>query len=154
MYTALLALHSLLRWAVLLTGAVAVFRGVAGSGGRRPWTAADARSASWFTISLDIQMVLGLILYVALSPITREAFGDFGAAMRNSALRFWAVEHLIGMIVAIAVAHIGRARIRRLTDDVRRHRTAAIFFGVALVAILLSIPWPGMPNGRVLFRGF
>jgi hypothetical protein len=37
---------------------------------------------------------------------------------------------------------------------VRRHKLAAIFFGLALVAILATIPWPGMPAGRPLFRGF
>ena len=154
MYSPLLTLHSLLRWLVLAAALIAVIRAIAGAAGRRPWTPSDNRSGLWFTISLDIQLLLGLILYVALSPITTEAFRDFGAAMRNSALRFWAVEHLTGMVVALALAHIGRVRIRRSASDAAKHRTAAIFFGLALVAILVSIPWPGMPNGRVLFRGF
>jgi hypothetical protein len=96
-------------------------------------------------------VLLGLLLYLFLSPFTSLAFDDFGAAMRNSALRFWAVEHVLGMLIGIALAHIGRARIARAAAA-RKHRLAAIFFGLALLAILVSIPWPGMPNGRELFR--
>ena len=34
----------------------------------------------------------------------------------------------------------------------RKPRLTAIFLGLALLAILASIPWPGMPSGRPLFR--
>jgi hypothetical protein len=70
--------------------------------------------------------------------------------MRNSALRFWAVEHTFGMIIGRARAH--RPRARRKAAAAKKHRTAAIFYGLALLAILVSIPWPGMPAGRELFR--
>jgi hypothetical protein len=59
---------------------------------------------------------------------------------------------VFGMVVGIALAHIGRTRIRKATSDARRHRLAAIFYGLALVAILAAIPWPGLPNARPLFR--
>ena len=92
-------------------------------------------------------------MYFALSPITRAALQDFGAAMRSSGLRFWAVEHTFGMIVAVALVHAGRSRTKKLTESAARHKTAAICFVLALLAILISIPWPGMPNGRSLWRG-
>lgn len=150
MYTPILVIHSWLRWAVLLAGVIAVARALARA--NRPWTPTDDRAASSFLIALDVQFLLGAILYFALSPITRLAFDDFGAAMRTSGIRYWAVEHLFGMLVAITLAHIGRIRIRKAASDARRHRLALIFFGLALLAILLSIPWPAMPNGRPLFR--
>ena len=37
---------------------------------------------------------------VATSPMTQAAFADFGGAMGNSVMRFWAVEHIFGMLVA------------------------------------------------------
>jgi hypothetical protein len=152
MYSSALWLHSLLRWAVLLTGAVAWFRAVGGGTARRPWTAKDELWGFLFTISLDIQLLVGLVLYFVLSPFTKIAFQDFSGAMANSSLRFWAVEHLIGMIIAIALAHVGRVKIRKAANDARRHRLATIYFGLALVAICASIPWPGMLVGRPLFR--
>jgi hypothetical protein len=93
-----------------------------------------------------------LVLYFLLSPTTKAALSDFGGAMASSGLRFWAVEHVFGMVVGVILAHRGRSRARALTDPVARHRVTAIFFGLALVAIAASIPWPGTPNGRVLFR--
>jgi hypothetical protein len=152
MYTIVILLHSLVRWAVLATGVFAAVRGISGWRSGRPWTLADDRAAGWFTTALDLQMLLGLLLYFWLSPITTAALHDFGGAMANSGLRFWAVEHPVGMIVGIALAHIGRGRLKRITHDVKRHRTTAIFFTLALLIIVASIPWPGSPNGRPWLR--
>lgn len=152
MYLLILAVHSLLRWAVLLFGLLAAGRGLTAARRRGEWTPADESAGRWFVMALDVQLLLGLALYLRLSPITPIAFQDFGAAMGNAVLRFWAVEHLVGMVVAVALAHIGRVRIRRAADAARRHRTAALFFGLALVAIIVTIPWPGMPAARPLLR--
>jgi hypothetical protein len=152
MYSFVLVLHSLLRWVVILAGLLAVGRAVHGWRAQRGWTRIDGRAGLWFTIALDIQLLIGLLLYFGLSPFTELALQDFGGAMRDSALRFWAVEHVFGMIVGLVLAHLGRVRIRKARDDARRHRLAAIFFGLALLAIFVSIPWPGMPNGRPLLR--
>ena len=154
MYPLMLVVHSLLRWVVLAAGLVAFGRARTGMRRRRPWTAGDDRAGQLFVGMLDLQLLIGIALYLVFSPITRAAFQDFGAAMGNSMLRFWAVEHILGMVIAVALAHIGRVRTRRAMDPVRRHKLTAIFFGLALVAILATIPWPGMPAGRPLFRGF
>jgi hypothetical protein len=131
-----------MRWVVIIAALLVFVRGA---------KAANS-TTRLFTIALDIQFLLGLILYVVLSPITRLALQDMGAAMRNSALRFWAVEHAVGMIAALVLAHIGRVRMRRLPDADSRYKTGAMFVGIALVLILISIPWPGMPAARPLFR--
>jgi hypothetical protein len=150
MYSAILLLHSWLRWAVLVLGLLAFLRGLLRAG--RPWTPTDNKTGQWFAATLDVQFLLGAILYFVLSPFTRTALQDFGAAMGESALRFWAVEHVFGMLIGITLAHIGRGRIRKAPNDARRHRLAAIFFGLALLAIIASLPWPGLPNARPLLR--
>ncbi len=152
MDTGLLFLHWYWRWVVLVTGIIALWRGLRGWQDGRPWTAADDRAGRFFTIAFDIQFLLGLILYVAGSPMTRVAWQDMGAAMGEPVLRYWAVEHAFGMIVALALAHVGRVRIRRMADATRRHRTAAIFFGLSLFIVLATMPWPGLPYGRPLVR--
>jgi hypothetical protein len=151
LYAVVLLIHSYLRWVVILAGLLAVGRAVSGSSGRKPWTPADDRAGFWFVTAIDLQMLLGIFLYGFLSPFTRQAFGDFGAAMQDPTQRFWAVEHIAGMLIGLALVHVGRARTRR-TDSLRRHKVAAIFFGLALAAILASVPWPGMPAGRPLLR--
>jgi hypothetical protein len=153
MYNASLAIHSWLRWAVLLVGLLAVVRAFAGRSSGRPWNRADDLVAAIFIGLLDLQMLIGLAMYFGLSPVTSVGMGDMGSAMANTGLRFWTIEHPFGMIVAIALAHIGRARIRKTSDAARRHRTALIFFTLALIIIVLTVPWPGRAIiGRPLFR--
>ena len=131
-----------MRWVVVIAAILVFVRGARAVNG----------TTRAFTIALDIQLLIGLILYVALSPFTRAAFGDMGAAMRDGALRYWAVEHLAGMVIAVALAHIGRVRMRRAADNEARYKIAAMFVALAFVVILLSIPWPGMASGRPLLR--
>jgi hypothetical protein len=152
MYNAALATHSWLRWAVLLLGLLAIGRALAGQMGRKPWNGTDDRTARFFTTALDVQMLLGVLLYFALSPITGEGMRNMGAAMGNAGMRFWTIEHPFGMLLALALAHVGRARVRKTADAVRRHRVALIFFTLAMIAILATIPWPGRLYGRPLVR--
>ena len=152
MYSAALLVHSWIRWIVLIVGILAVARAAAGMTGRKPWTAADDRGTLLFTIALDIQMIVGLLLYAWLSPITRAAFANMAAAMRNPALRFWVMEHSVGMIMALALAHVGRVVIKRKSEAGDKHRLAVMFFGVAMLVILMSVPWPWGANPRPLLR--
>ena len=152
MYSAVLLLHSWVRWVIVIAGVLAVARAVIGMSGGKPWTKDDDRGTLLFTIALDVQMLVGLILYVALSPVTRTAFADMAAAMRNPALRFWVAEHFVGMIMALALAHVGRVVIRRKAQADDKHRLAALFMGVAMIVILLSAPWPWGSIPRPLFR--
>jgi cytochrome c oxidase assembly factor CtaG len=152
MYSSALWLHSLLRWAVLATGLVAWFRAIGGKTANRSWTPQDDLWGLLLTISVDLQFLVGLVLYVFLSPITRMGVRNFAAAMQIPAARFFTVEHVVGMIVGIALVHVGRVKIRKAVDPRRKHNLAMIFFGIALVAIIISIPWPGFPVSRPLLR--
>ena len=142
MYTVVLVLHSWLRWAVIIAALLVFIRG----------SRSVQSTTRLFTVLLDVQLLLGLMLYVALSPFTRVAFQNMAVAMRDPGLRYWAVEHLTGMLLAVIAAHVGRVRVRRAADERVAFQRAAIFIGVSLVLILISIPWPGMPNGRPLLR--
>lgn len=148
MYSAVLLLHSWVRWLVLLAGLVALLRSV---GGSKPWTAADDRATLIFTIALDVQLLLGLLLYFALSPTVSLAFQNMKVAMATTSIRFFVVEHAVGMVLAVVAAHIGRVRIRKAAPDARR-TTAAIFVTVSVLLIVLAMPWPGLPYGRPLLR--
>ena len=151
MYSAVLAAHSWVRWAIVVLAVVAVLRAITGWQNRRPWTKADERAGLLLVIAVDLQVVLGLLLYFVYSPYTAMAMDDFGSAMRLPDLRFWAVEHVFSAVAGVALVHVGRVRARKTSDSLRRHRTTAIFFALALVALLAAIPWPGTPNGRPLF---
>jgi cytochrome c biogenesis factor len=149
MYPTILLLHSWLRWLALVAGGGATFFAF-GTG-----TGALARAERWgriFMIALDVQMLLGLLLYGVLSPITAAAMKDFGGAMRNPVLRFFAVEHLTMMLAAVVVVHVGRVLARKTADPAAKRKRLLICFGIALLLMLLGIPWPGMTSGRPLIR--
>lgn len=133
MYAAVLFVHSLLRWFVLAAAVYAVVRAF----GR------DYSAGRWFSRLLDLQVAIGLIVYW-LSPITSSALSNMSGAMQNRVARFWTVEHGFSMLVAVALVHIGVARARKGKGGV------AVLFLLALVAMLIGIPWPFLPYGRPL----
>lgn len=141
MYTTVLAIHNILRWLVLIFGLLVVIRGFVGWSGKKQWTQLDNRLGLGFTVSMDVQVLLGLLLYVVLSPITTSAFSDFGAAMADSDARFWLVEHIFMMLVALVLAHVGRSRAKKADTDVGKHKRAAIFYTLALLVVIIAIPW-------------
>jgi hypothetical protein len=147
MYDLVLTLHSLVRWAIVIVGVVAIVRAFMGWRGNKPWTQLDDRLGLGFTTTMDLNLLLGLLLYFMLSPITTGAMKDFGAAMGNSVTRYFAVEHILVMIIAVIVAHIGRSRSKKAVSDVGKFKQAAIFFTVAIVLVFLAIPWPFLSAG-------
>lgn len=141
MYVFTLALHNILRWVVVLTALWLMYRTYSGLFGRRTYTAQDAAAGRWFTTSLDVQLLLGLLLYFVLSPLTKNALADFGAAMSNSDVRFFLVEHSLMMVVAVVVAHVGAAQVRKSADDRAKFVRSAIWYTIAILVVLASIPW-------------
>ncbi len=141
MYTGLLHTHNLFRWLALIAIVVALIFAFQGWFAKKDWTKKDNLAGLLLTIFVDIQLVIGLILYFFVSPFTKSAFADFGAAMKNSVLRFYAVEHILIMIIALVLIHIGRVKSKKATLSVNRHKAAAIWYGIAFILILVGIPW-------------
>lgn len=149
MYPTILAFHNIIRWVVLIGGILAAGRALLSWQGKKEWTDLDNQFGLIFTISMDTQLLLGLLLYFVLSPITTSAFSDFGAAMSDAGARFYLVEHITLMIIAVVLAHVGRSRSKKGIDAAKKHRAAAIFFTLAIIAVLAAIPWnrPLLPVG-------
>ncbi|KAF0237685.1 MAG: hypothetical protein FD181_1742 [Prolixibacteraceae bacterium] len=141
MYTGLLHTHNMLRWLVLIVIVLAVVLAVIGWLKKRNWTKKDNITGLVLTMFMDIQFLVGIILYAFVSPLTKAAFSDFGAAMKNSVLRFYAVEHILLMVIALVLVHIGRSKSKKAIAPWKKHRVAAIYYVIALVLILAGIPW-------------
>lgn len=141
MYTGFLHLHDTLRWLLLLSLVTTLVKYVIGWLGNQRWKKTDNLMGLVFTSLMDVQLLVGLVLYAFLSPITQSAFDDFGGAMKNADLRFYAVEHIAMMLIAVVLIHIGRAKSKKATSDVAKFRVATIFYSLALVVILAAIPW-------------
>jgi hypothetical protein len=150
-YVVVLLLHSWLRWVVLALGlallAVATRDWVIRAE-RRPRSDVLARM---FLRALDTQVLAGLVLYALLSPLPRAGVSDLGAGLSDPVLRFYSIEHVFGMVVAVGLAHVGLGRARS-SDVARRSRAVAVTMLLWLVVTLASVPWPGLAYGRPLFR--
>ena len=151
MYNFVLILHSWIRWIALVAGMGATMAAF----GDRAQKAAPGRADRWglaLMAALDLQMLLGLLLYLVLSPTMQEILQNFSASMQDRAARFWAVEHISTMLVAVMLVHVGRVLARKAATPEARRRRLLVCLGVATLAMIAATPWPGMTNGRPLFR--
>jgi hypothetical protein len=144
MYIGFLHLHDTLRWLLLLGIVIILVKYLIGWLGGKQWTKEDHILGIVFTSIMDLQFLTGIVLYFFLSPITKQAFADFGAAMKDSDLRFYAVEHISMMFVALILVHIGRAKSKKSKTDVAKFKTASIYFLIATAVIIGAIPWSRM----------
>ena len=150
MYTTVLTIHSWVRWLALIAAVGATFAAVRGKA-----QGTDSLADRWglfAMMAVDIQMLLGLILYLVVSPNMQEIRAHFGEAMKNAQLRFWAVEHVSAMFAALVLVHVGRVLARKARTPGAKRTRLLVCFGLATVLMILGTPWPGMPAGRPLFR--
>lgn len=132
MYVAVLGFHSILRWIILALGSLAVFSALTQG-------AAARRRVFPFVVALDLQLIAGAVLWLALSPLTRTVSRE---SMRVPEVRTFAVEHPVLGLVAVLLAHGGNVLLKR-----GKARAAALLLAAALVAVLATIPW-----ARPMFR--
>ncbi len=131
----LLPAHSGWRWITLLLAVLVVVLPLTGWLGKRPWSKTDDQAGIFYTTAVDIQVLLGVLLWIVERRWTTFFF------MNNAPLRFFGLEHPLLMLIALALAHIGRARSRRAESDWFRHRTAFQYYAFSLLLILAGIPW-------------
>lgn len=135
LYNILVRTHSGLRWVVLALLVAAVISAFLKWQRRDEYTSSDNRLYLFAFISTHIQLTLGLILYF-ISPKV-----NFGM-VSDKLYRFFTIEHLVGMLIAVVLITIGRGRSRRAPGPINKHKTVFIFYLIGLLIILASIPWP------------
>ena len=153
MYQGLLHLHSLLRWIILILLVVNIVRHFTAS--NQPFTATDKKLGLFLMIAAHTTLLLGLYQWFTgpWGLIYIQNIG-MGGAMKDPVSRFWAVEHLTGMIIGIILITLGKTVAKKPFSDVVKHKRSAILFSLALVIILLTIPWPFRVGiGRPWFPG-
>lgn len=140
MQTGLLHVHNLMRWVVLILALITIFRSLAGMSSGKAFTAGNRKAGLFLMISADIQLLLGLSLFYM-----RGWFDVLTSGMMNMSdkyQRFWAVEHLAGMVIGIVLIHIGYSASKKNIPDAAKFKKQFWFTLIALVIILITIPWP------------
>ena len=145
MYNSILYLHSILRWVIIVLAVVVIFRSLAGMMAGKPFGAGDKRTGLFLMISAHLTLLVGLYLWLfgplGLANIRNLGFGE---VMKDRPYRFFAVEHLFGMLIAIALITVGRGVSKKNIPDRVKHKRTFWFILVALLIILASVPWPWM----------
>jgi asparagine N-glycosylation enzyme membrane subunit Stt3 len=131
MYKILQSAHSGWRYIVLILLVLAFVQALAGWFGKKPYTEGNRKLNVFALISAHIQLVFGLLLYF---------LGDWFKADSSVALtRYWKMEHIGMMVFAIILITVGNARSKRTEEGSAKHRTIALYFGLALLVIVVAI---------------
>jgi len=152
MQTGLLHLHNLMRWVIFILALVVIFKSYSGMKGGKAFTSGNKKTALFLMISADIQLLLGLSLYYMRGWFDVLKSGSL--VMSDKYQRFWAVEHMTGMLLGIILIHIGYSSVKKNIADQAKFKKLFWFTLIALIVILATIPWPFREIvGRPLFPG-
>ena len=150
LFTALQHAHSLLRWLMLVVLIYVVAASIIGWVEKRPYTKGHQKLVFYTVLIAHVQLIIGFVLYF-LGPWAKM-LTNLGDVMGDAIMRFFTVEHMIGMLIAIVLLTIGSARSKKVESDQSRYKLISLFFGIGLLLILLSIAWPFREAGE--FRGW
>jgi hypothetical protein len=135
LYPVLLHLHSGLRWililSVIVTLAVSIYHVL-----KNNVLSDFGKSSARITMLVaHLQLLAGLVIYLISPKVVFSA-----QSMSSPILRFFLVEHISAMVVAILMITFGVIRAKRKPSAAAG--TLLWTFIVALILILAMIPWP------------
>lgn len=151
MYGPLLLIHSWTRWIVLIAAIYFLFKSAYGWLSKKPVSPADNKFLWAFDQVLNYQVLFGLAIYIAASPMVRAAIAAPSEILSNPVIQFWTLRHPITMLAVIAVFQIGKGRGVR-AESSKRYQIYCLTFAAVLLLIVSAIPWEGLTYGRPFFR--
>jgi len=141
MQSYLIYFHSIIRYFILLFALIVAIQSLTGMLGKKQFKKGNKTAALLLLIFCDLQLLIGLFLYHA----TVIATGMLHSAtlMKDAGSRFWAVEHSVGMLLAIILVHVGYASVKKNIDDDRKFKRLFWCVFIALGIFVAMIPWEG-----------
>lgn len=138
MYSGLLVTHSYLRYFILIMLIVVIVMSLVGLINKKPYTKAHDKTGLFLFICTHVQLLLGIILYiVSYTGGGRVQFNS--ETMKNAALRYFAVEHGLMMLIAVVFITLARTGAKKLAADQAKHKRLFIFNLIALIVILGTV---------------
>lgn len=128
-------IHSILRWIILLLLIVAILKSLRNFNSTQLILKSNNKVSLFLLIAAHFTAVIGIYQWM-VGPWGLKNIQNLGmsAVMKDSAARFWAVEHISMMLIAVILITIGR----RAT----KHKKVFWIYFIALLLILAAIPWP------------
>lgn len=154
METGLLHLHNLLRWVILILLVLSIVKAYKGSKSSNAFLASDKKTWLFTMIAAHTTLLLGLYQW------TLGRFGLFTfvkpegvSMMKDPTLRFYQMEHPVMMIISVLFITLGYGMAKKQVSDDVKYKKAFRYFVIALLLILVAVPWPFREIGRPLFPG-
>lgn len=140
----LVSLHSILRWLVLVSLILAIFRAYRGFTQYTIFTKTDNSIRHWTATIAHVQLVVGMTLYIQ-NPVIKYFWANFKEMSQQLDVLFFGIIHIFLMLVAIVILTIGSAMAERKSTDNEKFKTMLLWFSLALFIIFIAIPWPFSP---------
>lgn len=134
--SALIHIHSGLRWVALLLLLFAVFNALS-AGKSNGYSKKDKLINLFSMVILHVQLLIGLVLYFQSGKVS---FAE--GWMKSEMYRFYGMEHFLGMLVAIIVVTLGRRKAENSENPSDKHKKIVVWYSIGLLLIIASIPWP------------
>jgi len=141
MYPDIKELHSYWAYGVLIFLLLAILNSVVGLSRKKPFGKNDRSIALIALIFTHVQVLIGIIMYF-LSPYleTAKQMG-MGAAMKDSTVRLYVVEHPLINIIAVVLITIGWSKHKKAETSEAKFKKIAVLYAIGLVLLLSRIPW-------------
>ena len=130
--------HSVVRYFILVFLMIVIVRSLMGWQQKSPYSALDDKFSLWLFMFTHTQLLIGLIIYFVSPAVIFSA-----ASMKDTVARYWLVEHVTMMVIAIVLITMARITAKKMADAVAKHKRLFIFNTIALVIILLAIAQSG-----------
>ena len=130
-------IHSGLRWIILILLVLAIINAFSS----KTFEKKHKMINLFAMIALHTQLLIGLVLLKSSGKVN---FGE--GWMKDAIYRFYGMEHLAGMVIAIDLITFGYVKSKKGTTPAEIYKPIKLFYIIGLIIILASIPWPFRAN--------
>lgn len=138
-YSVTFNIHVYISAITLLAGLSTLGLSIHGWSTRREFNRKDAISSLLFSIGLYFQLILGFIIYFTLRTSLEGTMWEVPDTENDASLRFWAIEHIALMILALFLTQLGRLFIKRSSKSIMKFKASLFYNGASLILILFSL---------------
>jgi hypothetical protein len=134
MYSTLLTLHSILRSVVFIFLLAVIIKSLSGWLGKKSFSKVDDKLSLFLLIFTHVQLLIGLMLYF-VSPAVQFN----GSTMKDAGTRYWTVEHIFMMLIAVALITVARITHKKMATDEGKFKRLFYYNIIALLIIVAAI---------------
>ena len=138
--------HSVWRWVVLILLLAAIIKSFSGWKGKKEFTSGDKKLALFAMVAFHLQYLQGLILFFSSQKVNFDS-----GFMKNPVYRFFAMEHILMMTIAMILLTVGYSKSKKIIESDKKFKKIFVFYLIALLVVLVSIPWPFRALGAAWF---